>query len=175
VILAARTRTSPGLIPKTYERARIHIPKAPALGLLLEQPQFRMYNRKVEESNQRIATKKGSEHVGDRLNESGNDLIRDRIDFEKHREAIDEFKVRMIYSRMREEEGKYHTFSQWISFIDSYPGSDFEYLNGAGVITEAAIQKNGVQRDRAFKEPVEAGIHELDETSLDLRSTEIEG
>ncbi len=68
-----------------------------------------MYNRKVEESNERVATKKGSEHVGDKANVSGNDIIRDQIDFERHRETIDEFKARMIYSRMREEEAKYHT------------------------------------------------------------------
>ena len=64
-----------------------------------------MYNRKVEESNERVATKKGSEQA----NVSGNDIIRDQIDFERHRETIDEFKASMIYSRMREEEAKYHT------------------------------------------------------------------
>ena len=68
-----------------------------------------MYNRKVEESNERVGLKKGSEHVGNRANLSGNDIIRDQIEFERHQGIIDEFKASMIYSRMREEEAKYHT------------------------------------------------------------------
>ncbi|KAF8329492.1 pseudouridine synthase [Cantharellus anzutake] len=177
VILAARTRTSPNLIVKTFEQTRIHVPKAPALGLLLEQPQFGVYNKKVEESNEHVRTstsKTGSEQ-GHKGNLSRNDIIRDVIDLEKHREIIDEFKVRMIYSRMREEDTKSHIFSQWVSFIDSYPGPDFEYLNAGGVITEAAIQKKGVQRDTAFKEPVESGANDVDENTLDLKSAETDG
>lgn len=63
-VLAARTKTPASLIPKTFGRRgrfatvqphfvqadlfqgpeQIHVPKAPALGLLLEQPRFKTYN-----------------------------------------------------------------------------------------------------------------------------------
>ena len=63
-VLAARTKTPASLIPKTFGTylslhpallfsrliiplqgpEQIHVPKAPALGLLLEQPRFKTYN-----------------------------------------------------------------------------------------------------------------------------------
>jgi tRNA pseudouridine38-40 synthase len=59
-VLAARTKTPASLIPKTFGKLcpqscvssadrlqgpeQIHVPKAPALGLLLEQPRFKTYN-----------------------------------------------------------------------------------------------------------------------------------
>lgn len=47
-ILVARTGTPPDVIPKSFENVKVVIPKAPALGLLLEQPRFGSYNSRVE-------------------------------------------------------------------------------------------------------------------------------
>lgn len=63
------------LIEESFGPQRWSIPKAPALGLLLEQPVFEYYNQKV--------TKEG---------------IRDPIDIERYRPAIDQFKQDHIYS-----------------------------------------------------------------------------
>lgn len=46
-VLAARTKTPPSVVAKTFGPEVIHIPKAPALGLLLEQPRFGSYNEKL--------------------------------------------------------------------------------------------------------------------------------
>jgi tRNA pseudouridine38-40 synthase len=41
-----RTDTPLSLIPKTFESSKINIPKALALGLLLDRPVFQLYNVK---------------------------------------------------------------------------------------------------------------------------------
>ncbi|KAJ3187278.1 tRNA pseudouridine synthase 1 [Gaertneriomyces sp. JEL0708] len=46
VILMVRTNTSKTLIPQTWANIKVNIPKAPALGLLLERTIFRGYNQK---------------------------------------------------------------------------------------------------------------------------------
>ena len=69
------------------------IPKMPALGLLLEYPVFEAYNRRVAAANERIR-------------ESDDPEYRHPIDFEAHREMIEEFKNERIYSRMRAIEEK---------------------------------------------------------------------
>ena len=68
----------------------IHTPKAPALGLLLEQPIFETHNSNVTKGD-RFAT------------------ATDPIDFEQFRETIDKFKVEQIYEALREEEEKTDT------------------------------------------------------------------
>ncbi|KAG2228450.1 hypothetical protein INT48_003141 [Thamnidium elegans] len=50
-MLSVRTGTPLSLIPKTFEADKINIPKAPALGLLLERPVFQLYNNRMA-SNQ---------------------------------------------------------------------------------------------------------------------------
>jgi tRNA pseudouridine38-40 synthase len=42
-----RTGTPLSLIPKTFESDKINIPKAPALGLLLDRPVFQLYNERM--------------------------------------------------------------------------------------------------------------------------------
>lgn len=37
IVMMVRTKTPAALIPRTFGQAKINIPKAPALGLLLEQ------------------------------------------------------------------------------------------------------------------------------------------
>lgn len=46
-MLSVRTGTPLSLIPKTFEADKINIPKAPALGLLLERPVFQLYNNRM--------------------------------------------------------------------------------------------------------------------------------
>ncbi|CAG8452376.1 2889_t:CDS:2 [Diversispora eburnea] len=46
IVMMVRTTTPVTLIPRTFDPIKINIPKAPALGLLLEQPVFKSYNKK---------------------------------------------------------------------------------------------------------------------------------
>jgi len=93
LVLTTRTNTPPNIIEEMFGPAKVCIPKAPALGLLLEQPIFESYNRKVSESNAKISS-------------TDDPTYRPTIDFELHREAINRFKDEQIYSRMRSQEDK---------------------------------------------------------------------
>lgn len=76
-----------------YGPRDVIIPKMPALGLLLEYPVFEAYNRKIAIANERIHDPNDPEH-------------RKPIDFEVHREIIENFKNEHIYLRMRAIEDK---------------------------------------------------------------------
>jgi len=89
-ILACRTGTPPALIPETFGPKRIHIPKAPPLGLLLEAPQFGMYNT-------RIGQKK-----------NGLQIDRDPIDWDVYANEMREFKLKNIYEKLRQDELETH-------------------------------------------------------------------
>lgn len=52
-LLAVRSKTPLKIIQESFKDDRINIPKAPALGLLLERPLFDSYNKKTtHKSNQ---------------------------------------------------------------------------------------------------------------------------
>ncbi|KAF9515742.1 hypothetical protein BS47DRAFT_1293494 [Hydnum rufescens UP504] len=169
VMLAARTHTPPELIPETYGPSKIHIPKAPALGLLLEEPRFGVYNLKVADTNAELALKSAQGAQ--------------KIDYEKHCDTIDAFKRDMIYTRMRQEEAEHRVFARWLSFVDSYPGADFEYLNHKGVIPPSAILQKGARYENQFKEFVKMGNDSAvigleddgDGEGLDVKSAEMDG
>lgn len=46
-IYSVRTDTPLKLIEQTFQSNKINIPKAPALGLLLERPVFELYNERM--------------------------------------------------------------------------------------------------------------------------------
>lgn len=75
--LVVRCASPMELIKETYGPTKISIPKAPSLGLLLEAPVFHNYNEKVAK-----------------------DFERERLDFEKYRTQMDDFKQREIYDRI---------------------------------------------------------------------------
>ncbi|CAJ0840774.1 17956_t:CDS:10, partial [Entrophospora sp. SA101] len=50
IVMVARTMTPLSLIPKTFGATKINIPKAPALGLLLENPVFSSYNKRAKDN-----------------------------------------------------------------------------------------------------------------------------
>lgn len=96
-VLACRTYTPPDIIDAMYGSLKVVVPKAPALGLLLERPLFQTYNKKVKEANEKL---------------SGPDdpAYRPVIDFEPHQETIEKFKQDQIYSRMRAQESREATY-----------------------------------------------------------------
>ncbi|KAG8946560.1 tRNA pseudouridine synthase 1 [Tulasnella sp. 424] len=145
-LMVCRTETPASLIPETYGPRRITVPMAPALGLLLEQPLFGSYNDRVRSENAALEKQKS---VSD---EEKANRRRDEIDFSKHQKDIDEFKLKLIYERMREEEAKSNVFNKWIQLIDYYQGEDLAYLNAKGTIVQAAIIKKGERRQNAINQ-----------------------
>ncbi|WVQ84230.1 tRNA pseudouridine(38-40) synthase [Cryptococcus sp. DSM 104549] len=120
-MLACRTGTPPSLLPETFGPTKIHIPKAPPLGLLLEAPQFGVYNERI--------TKKMNGITEDR----------DPVDFGLYKEEIHAFKVKWIYERLRQEELQHHVFHKWMKMMDYSKGNALKFLGTKGVIPPEAV------------------------------------
>ncbi|KAH9919946.1 pseudouridine synthase [Amylocystis lapponica] len=138
LVLSARTSTPPQIMEELYGPRTVFIPKMPALGLLLEYPIFESYTKRIASVNENL--------------EPSDPDFRPPIDFEAHRQAIDQFKQEHIYSRMRSIEDRDGIFDAWVRSIDAYTGSDLLYLNSKGIIPPAAVHRKGERRNNPFKE-----------------------
>ncbi|RVD85690.1 uncharacterized protein DFL_004001 [Arthrobotrys flagrans] len=134
-------------ITEAYGRLVVPIPKAPALGLLLDHPVFETYNKKADQCN------------------------RAHLSFEPHKEKIQEFKQKNIYDKLFMEEQKMNTFNAFLSFLDNFETSEFEYLTSKGMkaVQEVHHRKNQGQgnREQAKDEHLNALIESEDEENAD--------
>ncbi|KAI9164502.1 tRNA pseudouridine synthase 1 [Blastocladiella emersonii ATCC 22665] len=87
---------------------KVNVPKAPGLGLLLEQCVFSVYNKKAADQD------------------------REQIDFGSHSAEIDAFKRQFIYSKIVQEENETKCFQVWVEHLMRYPYA-FRYLSAAGI------------------------------------------
>lgn len=87
LVLVGRSGAPASLIPETYGPARIHVPKAPGLGLLLEEPFFHAYNERLAETNKRP-----------------NADEREAVEYAKYKTQMEQFKQTFIYDRIMKEE-----------------------------------------------------------------------
>lgn len=85
-----------GLIDDCFEPTKINIPKAPALGLLLENPVFDAYNYKLR------------------------DHAYDAINFDAFKKEMLDFKMKFIYDKIYDEEVKENVYYGFFGYIDSY-------------------------------------------------------
>ncbi|KAI8976535.1 pseudouridine synthase [Pilobolus umbonatus] len=118
-LLLARTSTPISLIPETFKLRRINIPKAPALGLLLERPIFNTYNEKVLVKSKEV--------------------IREKLTFDPYAAEIEKFKQEQIYAKIFETENTEHVFDGYLTSLDAHWGTDFDYLNEEGVIPDRCL------------------------------------
>lgn len=102
-LLITRTQSPQTLITEMYSPNRLIVPRAPALGLLLEHPVYEAYNSKMEGVNKSVEKKFGSSGGNEG---EGEDRLRPLIDFELFREKMEDFKRDFIYERMRSLEEK---------------------------------------------------------------------
>ncbi|KAI0400367.1 pseudouridine synthase [Xylaria palmicola] len=109
-VLAARCATPWSRFAESYSPARISIPKAPSLGLLLERPVFDTYNRRAVEN------------LG--LNE---------LDFAAHDEAMRAFKEEHIYRRIFDLEEKENSFHIFFNQIDTFKSDYFLWVTAGGL------------------------------------------
>ncbi|KAK9480567.1 pseudouridine synthase [Lipomyces japonicus] len=111
--LVVRTGIPLTRIDEAFRRRKINIPKAPALGLLLESPSY--------------------EAINVRLNSYGHDGIH----FDKYADKMEEFKKKHIYDKIYAEEEKENVFSSFFGFIDNLASGPedqtFAYLLAAGL------------------------------------------
>lgn len=145
-LLLTRSNANPTLLKSVYtSEARLHIPKAPALGLLLEEPLFDSYNRKLsaanaafEEQIASIISKPGTNETStsspspgvlsavdppldarstEKLN-LARSALRPLLSFAPFEAHIEEFKLKYIYADMRGKEEKEGTFDKWSAGIE---------------------------------------------------------
>ncbi|KAL7272573.1 tRNA pseudouridine synthase 1 [Rhizina undulata] len=128
-MMAVRTGCPLERIPETFGRRKVSIAKAPGLGLLLESPQFGAYNTKAT-----------------------TEFDKDPIDFEKYKEEIDQFRAKMIYENLFEEEEKMNVFNQFVQFLDTYKSPTYTYLTSAGMKALDETQTNGGNKAATGKE-----------------------
>lgn len=114
--LVVRTGCPLQRIKEAFGPSKINIPKAPALGLLLEQPVYEGYNERLVKFG---------------YNE---------LNFDKFEKEMDEFKKSFIYDKIYNEEQKEHVFSGFFGFIDAFNGNDeesgtpiFQFLTARGI------------------------------------------
>ncbi|KAI5959243.1 PUS1 [Candida theae] len=114
--LVIRCDLPSGLITDAFEPTRINVPKAPALGLLLENPVFDAYNHKLR------------------------DNAYDAIDFSAYEHEMADFKMKYIYDKIYDEEVKENVYYGFFGYIDSYrvPSADNDEEGG-----DAIAGKNG--------------------------------
>ncbi|KAI5904283.1 tRNA pseudouridine synthase 1 [Candida parapsilosis] len=102
--LAIRCDLPSDMIADCFQPTKINIPKAPALGLLLENPVFDAYNFKLR------------------------DHAYDAIDFDKFKNEMLDFKMKFIYDKIYDEEVKENVYYGFFGYIDSYrvPSTEIE-------------------------------------------------
>ncbi|KAI8952394.1 pseudouridine synthase [Xylaria longipes] len=117
-VLAVRCATPWARFEESYSPARISIPKAPSLGLLLERPVFDTYNKRAVES-----------------------LNLEELNFSNHDNEIQAFKEEHIYRRIFELEEKENSFHIFFNQIDTFKSDYFLWVTAGGL--EAAQQRAG--------------------------------
>lgn len=94
--LIIRLNLPSNIINNFFQLKKINIPKAPALGLLLENPVFDGYNIKLTKSDYQP------------------------IDFTKFSKEMNDFKMKYIYNKIYAEESKENIFYGFFGYIDAY-------------------------------------------------------
>ncbi|CCD25476.1 pseudouridine synthase PUS1 NDAI_0F01570 [Naumovozyma dairenensis CBS 421] len=105
-------------INQAYGVQKLNIPKAPALGLLLEAPVFEGYNTRLEKFGYKA------------------------IDFSKYQDEIDAFKMKHIYDKIYKEEVDENVFNAFFSYIDSFNKVTGAQGEETADKTGAAVQKS---------------------------------
>lgn len=133
--LVVRTGCPITRISDCFGPAKINIPKAPALGLLLECPVYETYNEKLE------------------------DLGYNKLDFSRYQEEMDAFKMKNIYDKIYSEETKENVFHGFFEFLDTFKGSGaatkegkhiFDFLGAAfnnGLENQETVSANAPAKD----------------------------
>lgn len=104
-------------ISDAYNAQKINIPKAPALGLLLESPVYEGYNKRLQEFGY------------------------EPIDFKEYQSEMDAFKMKHIYDKIYSEEVNENVFNAFFSYIDA-----FNQVTGAQGDGFKNMDPNKVQR-----------------------------
>ncbi|ODV81927.1 uncharacterized protein CANTADRAFT_24659 [Suhomyces tanzawaensis NRRL Y-17324] len=125
-VLVIRTGCPIERIRDCFGPTKINVPKAPALGLLLENPVYDGCNAQLEK------------------------LDYEKIEFTKYSTEMDAFKKKFIYDKIYGEEVKENTFYGFFGFIDTFRSSEGDSTSEAkhvfdflGAVFDSGLNKNG--------------------------------
>ncbi|AMD21376.1 HER097Wp [Eremothecium sinecaudum] len=154
-------------ISQAYGPPKINIPKAPALGLLLESPVYEGYNKKLQEFGY------------------------DPIDFTKYQKEIDAFKMVNIYDKIYSEEIQENVFNAFFCYIDAFnqvtgaQGDEdsnsnpskvqrciFDFLTARGIPTEVVEKKREITPTKSSENESAVTEVQIDSESKPEVSTE---
>ncbi|PWN31125.1 pseudouridine synthase [Jaminaea rosea] len=137
VMLARSPAPGPKLLNASLTtKDKIHVPKAPALGLLLNSPVFVGYNVKVRAHNAQLEKM----HKEGKIDETRKaDQWREEISYDPFRAEMEEFRMRHIYQTQYETEEREDEFAKWLNYLDSIVGPDFLFLNLKGNIPKECL------------------------------------
>ena len=127
VALIVRCGCDPNRMKESFGPDVFSIPKAPALGLLLERPIFDSYNKMAK-----------------------SEFGKEGVSFEKYATEMDDFKQREIYERMYRDEEKENVFGNFFNHVDSFPEPTFLFVTSGGL--EATKSMGGDQNERSQKQ-----------------------
>lgn len=108
--LIVRCGCDPSRITQSYGPANMSIPKAPALGLLLERPVFDSYNKRARA-----------------------EFDKDPISFDKYETEMNRFKQKFIYERMYHDEEEQNVFGNFFNHVDNFPSETFLFVTSGGL------------------------------------------
>ncbi|PWN21190.1 pseudouridine synthase [Microstroma glucosiphilum] len=143
LVLVARSPAPETLMKETFSAKKIHVPKAPALGLLLNSPVFGGYNIKVRQHNASLGPRFAA---GKLTAEEREEQKREEITYAPLKGEMEEFRMRHIYQTQYETEEREDEFAKWLNYIDAIVGNDFLYLNGKGVIPPESVVGSGASK-----------------------------
>ncbi|KAJ3054432.1 tRNA pseudouridine synthase 1 [Rhizophlyctis rosea] len=153
-VLMIRTEAGIDLVKESFKREKLNIPKAPGLGLLLEQVVYESYNRKIR-------TMRGSEAQA--------------IDFGPYTATIEQFKEKYIYTDLVQEELTTAVFDEWTRVVDSRPEDYGWFLNPDGsvaldrrpaYIVERRGGKPGEGKGKGVEVKIENGMTDQDDVVM---------
>ncbi|KAJ1335342.1 tRNA pseudouridine38-40 synthase [Microdochium nivale] len=127
-VLVTRCGTPRARIDESYGPARISIPKAPGLGLLLERPVFDSYNGRAKDT-----------------------YNLEPLDFAKYETEIQKFKQEQIYQRIFELEEQQNSFHTFFHQVDNFKSDYFLWVTAGGL--EAAQHRPGGAKERGEQAP----------------------
>lgn len=175
LVLVARSPAPEVLMKETFSAKKIHVPKAPALGLLLNSPVFGGYNIKVRQHNSSL----GPRFAAGKLSaEEREEQKREEITYAPLKEEMEEFRMKHIYQTQYETEEREDEFAKWLNYIDAIVGNDFLYLNGKGVIPPESIVGSGAVKSGQPKKKEEGekgGVAETQQGGKEKKAVGGEG
>ncbi|TPX68399.1 hypothetical protein SpCBS45565_g03168 [Spizellomyces sp. 'palustris'] len=136
-IMVIRTNTPRSIVANSFGYAKIEIPEAPAMGLILDEPHYDTFNSDCE----RRSDPKG-------------------IHFDKYLPAVTEFRHHSLHDSVYRAELESMKFNEWARNLDAYSFLYTYYLNERGVIKPNTnyVTKAAIEQERAAAEAAKQGV-----------------